>query len=70
MASNQAGIVFMNGATDNTEVNEFISRCVKDIQSNPESMQAGLSSVLLKQISVTSSSLQGKVTKDVYLDIV
>ena len=60
----------MNGATENAEVNEFINRCVEDIQSSPESMQAGLSSVLLKQISVTSSSLQYKITKDVYLNII
>jgi len=33
-------------------------------------MQAGLSSVLLKQISVTTSRLQVKVTKDVYLNII
>ena len=70
MASDQTGIVFMNGAAENEEINEFINRCVQDIQSSPESMQAGLSSVLLKQISVTTSRLQVKVTKDVYLNIV
>ena len=47
----------MNGATEDTEVNEFITRCVNDIISSPESMQAGLSSVVLKQIAVTSWKL-------------
>lgn len=56
-ASDSDGIVFMNGAEKTTEVDDFIGRCLKDIYSNPESMQAGLSSILLKQIAVSSSKL-------------
>lgn len=52
------------------EVREFIQRCVANIQDSPESMQAGLSSLLLKTIAVTSRSLQEMVATDVYLNIV
>ena len=65
----KTGITFMNGATEDTEVSEFITRCVNDITSGPESMQAGLSSVVLKQIAITSAILQNKVTNDVLLKL-
>ena len=68
-AGDQTGIKFMNGAIEDTEVSEFISRCVNDIISSPESMQAGLSSVVLKQIAISSVNLQTIVTKDVLLKL-
>ena len=49
---------------------DFIRRCVSNIQESPESMQAGLSSLLLKTISITSVTLQEVVARDVYLIIV
>ena len=48
----------------------FIQRCVSDIQQSPESMHAGLSSLLLKKIAITSVPLQEVVSKRVYLPIV
>ena len=49
---------------------EFIQRCVTNIQESPESMHAGLSSLLLKTIAITSQPLQEMVARDVYLPIV
>jgi hypothetical protein len=57
------------GAKSN-EVDGFIQRCVSDIQESPESMHAGLSSLLLKTIAITTVSLQQVVARDVYLPIV
>ena len=48
----------------------FIQRCVSDIQQSPESMHAGLSSLLLKTIAITSVPLQEVVSKRVYSPIV
>ena len=45
------------GGDNRREVTEFIRRCVNNIQESPESMQAGLSSLLLKTISITSVTL-------------
>ena len=49
---------------------DFIDKCVTEIQESPESMRAGMSSVLLKTIATTSVSLQDAVGKQVYLNIV
>jgi hypothetical protein len=55
--------------SDLRELNDFINRCLTEIKNSPESMNAGLSSQLLKQIVVASADLQYKVIKDVYLNI-
>ena len=41
-----------------SEMYEFINRCVSDIENQPDSMQAGLSSVLLYHISTTTELMQ------------
>ena len=67
------GITFISTnkqVTSQTEVMEFIQRCVANIQESPESMQAGLSCLLLKAIAVASSGLQEVVGRYVYLAIV
>ena len=56
--------------TVRTEVLEFIERCVTNIKDSPESMQAGLSCLLLKTIAITSHALQEVVARDVYLVII
>lgn len=49
-----------------SECHDFITRCIKDIEFQPDSVQAGLSSVLLQTISVTSKRLQQIVATDVF----
>ena len=50
-----------------TECFDFIQRCIRDIEHQPDSLQAGLSSVLLQTISVTSTQLQDLVINAVFL---
>ena len=45
------------------ELEEFIDRCVTDIEDNPESMNAGLANALLQQI-VSRSVLTQKFVFD------
>ena len=41
------GVTFSLGVK--SEILQFVNRCVEDIERQPDSMQAGLSSVLLNQ---------------------
>ena len=75
VGSYTAGITFVSANKESSvglasEVLEFITRCVSSIEQSPESMQAGLSSLLLKTIAITSEPLQEVVACNVYLNIV
>jgi len=55
-----SGITFISTnkqTSSQAEVDMFIQRCVSDIQESPESMHAGLSSLLLKTIAINSVPL-------------
>lgn len=46
-----------------SELCQFLDRCVSDIERSPESMQAGLSSVLLQEICVSTAKMQVAVAR-------
>ena len=46
------GVAF--GVGKRSELYEFVSRCVEDIERAPDSMQAGLSAVLMNHVSQCS----------------
>jgi len=62
-AASQNGITFVSANNKDSsvghqsEVLDFIKRCMDSIEESPESMRAGLSSLLLKTIAVTSEHL-------------
>lgn len=49
------------------EILVFVNRCVGDIESGPESMQAGLSSLLLSTIAQSCSKMQIVIAKEVFI---
>ena len=75
-AASQTGITFVSANSKDSrvghqaEVLDFIKRCMDSIEESPESMQAGLSSLLLKTIAVTSETLQELIAVNVYLYLV
>jgi len=74
----QSGIKFIHANSEvskmghgyQSEVLDFISRCMDSIEESPESMRAGLSSLLLKTIAVSSEPLQEVIIGNVYLKLV
>jgi len=53
-----------------SELSLFLDRCVTDIEQSPESLQAGLSSVLLQEICVSTPKMQVAIAKQVFLRMV
>ena len=53
-----------------SELSQFLDRCVSDIEKSPESMQAGLSSVLLQEICLSTAKMQVAVAKQVFLRMI
>jgi hypothetical protein len=64
----QPGIIFNLGKS--SEPRKFIDRCLNDIERSPDSMSAGLSSILLQNICVASPKMQYVVGEYVFLPIV
>ena len=74
----QAGITFVSasgnsgsgvGIAHHSEVLDFVQRCIESIEESPESMRAGLSSLLLKKIAISSEQLQTVIVRNVYLKL-
>ncbi len=59
------GITFGIGVQ--SDLYQFVNRCVEDIEKAPDSMQAGMSAVLMSHVSQCSEQMQRVVAEHVFL---